>query len=85
MELQQWQQEILDNHPKNGGFIMRLEEKQREMIEEVLYPSDSNPYNMDAGMKAFLLKVLMEGEYHEEDREFLNSIRESYLNGKHEI
>lgn len=65
---------------------MKLEDKQREMIEEMLYPSDSNPYiDMDVAHKERLLRVLMSESYKEEDREFLNHIRESYLNRKYDI
>lgn len=58
----------------------RLKKAQREMIEKMLYPSDSNPFHIAGKNKMILNKVLLNGFYLEEDKEVLNHLRECYLN-----
>jgi len=51
----------------------------------LLYPTDSNPFWVEAGYKRILERVLRWGYYREEDREALNYARECYLKGKNWI
>lgn len=62
-----------------------LKEPQREMIEKLMYPSDSNPFEIDEKYREILKRVLYNGWYHEGDIEALNYIRDCYLNKKHWI
>ena len=88
IELQDWQKEILE---LDSDWILanvnnfELKPQQREMIEKLLFPSDSNPFHVEAGYKRILKRVLTWGYYREEDREALNYARECYLKGKNWI
>ena len=76
-KLQDWQEEILR---MNGPYeTFDLKPQQKEMIVELLYPSDSNPYRIDGGYKRILERVLSWGFYNGEDRKALNYARECYL------
>ena len=87
-ELQQWQKDILE---LDSDWILanvntfELKPQQKKMIEKLLYPSDSNPYWIEAKHKIVLERVLRWGYYREEDREALNYARECYLKGKNWI
>lgn len=84
-----WKDEILEKYPINGNtfmhYLIPLKEKQKEMIEKLLYPSDSNPFWVEEKYKLILGKVMILGYYMEEDREALNYARECYLKGKNWI
>jgi hypothetical protein len=80
-ELQDWQKEIL----KMELNPLYLKPQQKEMIEELLYPTDSNPYRVEGGYKRILERVLSWGFYNGEDREALNYARECYLRGRNWI
>jgi hypothetical protein len=87
-DLQDWQKEILEMVHSDGlelqpGF--ELQPQQKRMIEKLLFPSDSNPYWVEAEYKVILERVLMWGFYKEEDREALNYARECYLRGRNWI
>jgi hypothetical protein len=60
-------------------YMFELKPQQKKMIEELLYPSDSNPYWIEEEYKRFLGRVLNLGYYREEDKETLNYARECYL------
>ena len=77
-ELQDWQKEIL----KMELNPLYLKPQQQEMIEKLLYPSDSNPFWVEEKYKLILGRVLNLGFYEEGDREALNWARECYLRGK---
>jgi hypothetical protein len=77
IDLKDWQKEIL----YENNTTMKLQPKQKEMIEKVLYPSDFVNINISVSEQSTLLKVLMEGEYTMEDRKVLNTIRGLYLHG----
>ena len=64
---------------------MKLEEKQREMIEYLVYHVFESQYDMDVAHKAKLIRVLERDSYNEEERSFLNRLRKSYLNGEYDI
>jgi hypothetical protein len=82
-DLQDWQEEILRmNHPYE---TFDLKPQQKRMIEKLLFPSDSNPYWVEAEYRKVLERVLMFGYYSEEDREALNYARECYLRGRNWI
>ena len=87
-ELQQWQKDILEI---DSDWILAkvntfdLKPQQQRMIEELLYPSDSNPYWVEPEYTRILERVLRWGYYREEDREALNYARECYLKGKNWI
>ena len=82
-ELQGWQQKILR---MNGPYeTFDLKPQQKDMIEKLLFPSDSNPYCVEEEYKTILLRVLTWGYYSGEDREALNYARECYLRGKNWI
>ena len=79
-ELQGWQEEILK---MNGPYeTFDLKPQQKEMIEKLLYPSDSNPYWVEEKYKRILQRVLSWGFYNGEDRKALNYARECYLRGR---
>ena len=78
IDLQDWQKAILKEDEKT----FELKPQQKEMIERLLFPSDSNPYWVEEEYKRILLRVLTWGYYREEDRETLNYARECYLRGK---
>ena len=80
-ELQDWQKEIL----KMELNPLYLKPQQQEMIEKLLYPTDSNPYRVEGGYKRILERVLSWGFYNGEDREALNYARECYLRGRNWI
>ena len=80
-ELQDWQKEIL----KMELNPLYLKPQQQEMIEKLLYPSDSNPFWVEEKYKLILGRVLNLGFYEEGDREALNWARECYLRGKNWI
>ena len=90
-ELQDWQKEILERVDWNGlpmfgsELTFFLEDKQKEMIEKLLYPSDSNPFFVVERYANILKRVLLNGVYMEEDKEALNYVRECYLKGKNFI
>lgn len=90
-ELQDWQKEILERVDWNGlpmfgsELTFFLEDKQKEMIEKVLYPSDSNPFFVVERYANILKRVLLNGVYVESDKEALNYVRECYLKGKNFI
>jgi len=81
IELQDWQKAILKEDEKT----FELKPQQKEMIERLLFPSDSNPYWVEEEYKRILLRVLTWGYYREEDREALNYARECYLRGNNWI
>lgn len=82
-ELQGWQEEILR---MNGPYeTFDLKPQQKEMIEKLLYPTDTNPYWVELEYKRILRRVLSWGYYSEEDREALNYARECYLKGNNWI
>jgi hypothetical protein len=78
IDLQDWQKAILKEDEKT----FELKPQQKDMIEKLLFPSDSNPYWVEEEYKRILLRVLTWGYYKEEDREALNYARECYLRGK---
>ena len=80
-ELQDWQREIL----RMELDTFELKPQQQRMIEELLFPSDSNPFWVEEKYKLILGRVLNLGFYNEEDREALNWARECYLKGKNWI
>jgi len=90
-ELQDWQKEILERVDWNGlpmfgnELTFFLEDKHKEMIEKVLYPSDSNPFFVVERYANILKRVLLNGVYLESDKEALNYVRDCYLNGKNFI
>ena len=90
-ELQDWQKEILERVDWNGlpmfgsELTFFLEDKQKEMIEKLLYPSDSNPFFVVERYANILKRVLLNGVYLESDKEALNYVRECYLKGKNFI
>ena len=81
-ELQDWQREILE---MEGYGMIPLKEGQKRMIEELLFPTDSNPYWVEERYKRVLQSVLNFGFYSEGDRELLNYARECYLRGRNWI
>ena len=81
LELQGWQEEIL----RMELDTFELKPQQKRMIEELLFPSDSNPYWVEEKYKRILQRVLNLGFYGEGDREALNFARECYLKGKNWI
>jgi capsular polysaccharide biosynthesis protein len=82
-DLQDWQEEIL--RMNNPHETLELQPQQKSMIEKLLFPSDSNPYWVEAEYRKVLERVLMFGYYSEEDREALNYARECYLRGRNWI
>jgi hypothetical protein len=82
-DLQDWQEEILRMNIPYETF--ELQPQQKEMIEKLLFPSDSNPYWVEKEYKVILERVLIWGFYKEEDREALNYARECYLRGSNWI
>ena len=90
-ELQDWQKEILERVDWNGlpmfgsELTFFLEDKQKEMIEKLLYPSDSNPFFVVEKYANILKRVLLNRVYLESDKEALNYVRECYLKGKNFI
>ena len=81
IELQGWQREILEMDVNT----FELKPQQKKMIEELLFPTDSNPFHVEVGYKRILERVLRWGYYREEDREALNYARECYLRGRNWI
>ena len=79
IELQQWQKEIVEKE------FFDLKPQQKKMIEELLYPSDSNPYWVETEYRLILKRVINFGFYLDGDREALNYARECYLRGKNWI
>jgi len=90
-DLQDWQKEILERVDWNGvpmfgdELTFFLEDKHKEMIEKVLYPSDSNPFFVVEKYANILKRVLLNGVYLESDKEALNYVRDCYLKGKNFI
>ena len=88
-ELQDWQKQILQMEDVSQylglGEFFFLEDKHKEMIEKVLYPSDSNPFFVVERYANILKRVLLNGVYLESDKEALNYVRECYLKGKNFI
>ena len=80
-ELKEWQEEIL----RMELDTFELKPQQQRMIEELLFPSDSNPFWVEEKYKLILGRVLNLGFYNEGDREALNYARECYLKGKNWI
>ena len=89
LDLQDWQKEILMVHKFDTSTLLEdvyeLKKEQREMIEKVLYPSDSNPFYIVEKYASILKRVLRRGEYLESDKEALNYVRECYIKGKNFI
>jgi hypothetical protein len=85
LELQDWQKEILEMEFHNKKEFFELKPQQKKMLEELLYPTDSNPYWVEEEYKRFLERVLWLGYYKEEDKETLNYARECYLKGNNWI
>ena len=81
-ELQDWQKQILE---MDYQYMFELKPQQQRMIEELLFPSDSNPFWVEDKYKGILGRVLNLGYYREEDKETLNYARECYLKGKNWI
>ena len=81
-ELQDWQKQILE---MDYQILFELKPQQQRMIEELLFPTDSNPFWVEDEYKFILKRVLMFGYYREEDKETLNYARECYLKGKNWI
>lgn len=82
-ELKGWQEEILR---MNGPYeTFDLKPQQKKMIEELLFPTDSNPFHVEVKYKLILERVLNFGFYNERDKESLNYARECYLNGRNWI
>ena len=79
LELQDWQRQILE---MDYQYMFELKPQQKKMIEELMFPSDSNPYWIEKEYRKVLERVLNLGYYKEEDREALNYARECYLKGK---
>ena len=79
IELQQWQKEIVEKE------FFDLKPQQKKMIEELLYPSDSNPYWVGTEYRIILKRVLKWEFYLDGDKEALNYARECYLRGKNWI
>jgi hypothetical protein len=70
----------------NGPYeTFDLKPQQKRMIEELLFPTDSNPYWVEREYRRILQGVLDFGFYKEEDREALNYARECYLRGRNWI
>ena len=87
-ELQQWQKDILELDSDwilANVYNFELKPQQKDMIEKLLFPSDSNPYWVEEEYKKVLERVLLFGYYSEEDKEVLNYARECYLKGKNWI
>ena len=82
IELQDWQKNIL---AMAHSEEFELKPQQQRMIEELLFPSDSNPFWVEEKYKRILQRVLNLGFYGEGDREALNFARECYLKGKNWI
>ena len=80
-ELKEWQEEIL----RMELDTFELKPQQQRMIEELLFPSDSNPFWVEEKYKLILGRVLNLGFYNEGDRDALNYARECYLKGKNWI
>ena len=76
IELQDWQKQILIK-----DTTMKLQPKQKEMIEKVLYPSDFVNIALSVSEHSTLLRVLMKGGYTMEEKKVLNKVRELYING----
>lgn len=76
IELEDWQKQILSK-----DTTMKLQPKQKEMIEKVLYPSDFVNIDISVREQSILLRVLTEEEYTMEDKKVLNKVRELYING----
>ena len=77
--LQDWQKQILINHTKKK---MKLQPKQKEMIEMVLSKSDFLNIEISVEEQTTLVRVLVNKEYTMEDRKVLNVIRGLYLHGR---
>ena len=92
-KLQQWQEEILkvgnsSSFVRMNGPIYEtfdLKPQHKKMIEELLFPTDSNPYWVHYEYRRILQRVLNLGFYGEGDREALNYARECYLKGRNWI
>lgn len=76
MDLQDWQKQILIKDTK-----MKLQPKQKEMIEKVLSKSDFVNINISEEEQTTLIRVLVNKEYTMEDKKVLNVIRGLYLYG----
>lgn len=72
--MEDWKDIVEDYFPLHKG--------QEEMIQTILYPSDSNPFHVEARYSLILRRVLRDGFYTEEDKALLNYVRECYLQGK---
>lgn len=77
--LQDWQKQILSNYTNTK---MKLQPKQKEMIEMVLSKSDFLNIEISLEEQTTLIRVLVDKEYTMEDRKVLNVIRGLYLHGK---
>lgn len=90
-ELQDWQIEILkmedlaQYHMMGANEVFLLKKEHKEMIERLLYPSDSVDFYVVEKYRNILKRVLLSGVYKEKDKEALNYVRECYLKGKNFI
>ena len=78
IDLQDWQKQILINYTNTK---MKLQPKQKEMIERVLSKSDFLNINISTEVQTTLIRVLVHREYSMEDKKVLNKVRELYLHG----
>ena len=78
IDLQDWQKQILINYTNTK---MKLQPKQKEMIEKVLSKSDFVNINISEEEQTTLIRVLVNKEYTMEDKKVLNVIRGLYLYG----
>ena len=75
--LQDWQKQIINGN----NTTMKLQPKQKEMIEMVLSKSDFVNIDISAEEQSILIRVLVDEEYTMEDKKVLNTIRGLYLYG----
>jgi hypothetical protein len=80
--MEDWQDIIKDWKDLIMEDYFPLKGVHKEMIEKLLYPSDSNPFHVERKYREILQRVLSNGFYTEADKEVLNYVRESYLKGK---
>jgi len=87
-ELLDWQKEILkmeeeaQYHMMGAKEVFLLKKEHKEMIEKLLYPTDSVDFYIVEKYQTILNRVLLSGVYREEDKEALNYVRDYYLKGK---
>ena len=54
--------------------------KQCEMLEKMLYPSDSNPFRISKEYRGIMEDVLIRGTYSDYEQPILNWFRDCYIN-----